>query len=415
MEKRERLPIETFDMPVQDIRRGYCSAVYFWREKRILEKLNYDKKVTMQVFQKNDAVLCGIDEAIAVLKLCSGYYSEPERAFSLFDEYKKQERLIRELYVRQYFLRRDNSGWESALRRKTELEIELSILWVDKSAELDIRALNDRDRISPWETVMTIEGLPQYFAHLESVYLGILARRTLVATNVANVVEAAQGKPILFFADRFDHYSNQTGDGYAAMCGGVKGVATDNMGEWWGNQGSGTMPHALIACFNGDTVRATLAFAKQYPEVPCISLVDFHNDCVNAAVDVANAFKAKGLKLWGVRLDTSENMVDAFIYRNGQMGDERPTGVNPILVNNVRWALDKGGYGDVKIIVSGGFNKDKIRYFESKKVPVDAYGCGSSLLKGNNDFTADIVVVDGRYCSKVGRWERPNLRLERVG
>ena len=161
MEKRERLPIETFDMPVQDIRRGYCSAVYFWREKRILEKLNYDKKVTMQVFQKNDAVLCGIDEAIAVLKLCSGYYSEPERAFSLFDEYKKQERLIRELYVRQYFLRRDNSGWENALRRKTELEIELSVLWVDKSAELDIRALNDRDRISPWETVMTIEGLPQ--------------------------------------------------------------------------------------------------------------------------------------------------------------------------------------------------------------------------------------------------------------
>ncbi len=414
MEKRKRLPIETFDIPVQDIRRGYYSAVYFWREKQILEKLKYDKKVVMQVFQKNNAVLCGIDEAIAVLKLCSGYYREPERAFSLFDDYKKQERLIRELYIRQDFLRRDNSGWENALRRKTELEIELSVLWVDKSAELDIRALNDCDRISPWETVMTIGGLPQHFAHLESVYLGILARRTLVATNVANVVEAAQGKPILFFADRFDHYSNQTGDGYAAMCGGVKGVATDNMGEWWGNQGSGTMPHALIACFNGDTVRATLAFAKQYPEVPCISLVDFHNDCVNAAVDVANAFKAKGLKLWGVRLDTSENMVDAFIYRNGQMGDERPTGVNPLLVNNVRWALDRGGYSDVKIIVSGGFNKEKIRYFESKKVPVDAYGCGSSLLKGNNDFTADIVVVDGRYCGKVGRWFRANPRLEGV-
>jgi nicotinate phosphoribosyltransferase len=107
-------------------------------------------------------------------------------------------------------------------------------------------------------------------------------------------------------------------------------------------------------------------------------------------------------------------MVDAFIYRNGQMGDERPTGVNPLLVNNVRRALDKGGYSDVKIVVSGGFNEDKIRYFESKKVPVDAYGCGSSLLKGNNDFTADIVIVDGRYCGKVGRWERPNPRLERI-
>lgn len=409
MEKRERLPVETFDIPVQDIRRGYYSAVYFWREKQILEKQKYDKKVVMQVFQKNNAVFCGIDEAIAVLKLCNGYYSQPERAFSLFDGYKKQERLIRELYIR-----RDYLGWENALKRKVELEIALDNLWVDKSAKLEILALNDRDRISPWETVMTIGGLPQHFAHLESVYLGILARRTLVATNVASVVEAAQGKPILFFADRFDHYSNQTGDGYAAMCGGVKGVATDNMGEWWGNQGSGTMPHALIACFNGNTPAATLAFAKQYPKVPCISLVDFYNECVNTAIDVANALKAEGLKLWGVRLDTSENMVDASIYRDGQMGSEKPTGVNPLLVNNVRQALDLSGFSDVKIVVSGGFNRDKIRYFESKKVPVDAYGCGSSLLKGSNDFTADIVVVDGRCCGKVGRWFRPNPRLERV-
>lgn len=409
MEERKRLPIETFDMPIQDIRRGYYSAVYFWREKQILEKQNYGKKVVMQVFQKNNAVLCGIDETIAVLKLCSGYYSAPERAFSLFDDYKKQERLIRELYVR-----RDYLGWEKALRKKIEFEASLDSLWVDKSAELEILALNDRNQISPWETVMTIEGLPQYFAHLESVYLGILARRTLVATNVANVVEAAQGKPILFFADRFDHYGNQTGDGYAAMCGGVKGVATDNMGEWWGNQGSGTMPHALIACFNGNTPAATLAFAKQYPKVPCISLVDFYNECVNTAVDVANALKAEGLKLWGVRLDTSENMVDASIYRDGQMGSEKPTGVNPLLVNNVRQALDLSGFSNVKIVVSGGFNRDKIRYFESKRVPVDAYGCGSSLLKGSNDFTADIVVVDGRCCGKVGRWFRPNPRLERV-
>jgi nicotinate phosphoribosyltransferase len=407
MEKRKRLPIETFDTPVQDLRRGYYSAVYFWREKQILEKMNYGKKVVMQVFQKNDAVLCGIDEAIAVLKLCSGYYEKPELAFPLFDIYKKQERLIRKIQAQRNYL-----GLARALQGKIDLETELDDLWVDKSAELDIQALNDCDPISPWETVMTIRGLPQYFAHLESIYLGILARRTLVATNVANVVEAAQGKPILFFADRFDHYRNQTGDGYAAMCGGVKGVATDNMGEWWGNQGSGTMPHALIACFNGNTVAATLAFAKQYPEVPCISLVDFHNDCASTAIDVAHAFKTSGLKLWGVRLDTSENMVDASIYQHDQMGSEKPTGVNPLLVNNVRKALDCRGFDDVKIIVSGGFNKDKIRYFESKKVPVDAYGCGSSLLKGGNDFTADIVVVDGRYCGKVGRWERPNTKLE---
>jgi len=415
MEKPKRLPIGTFDIPVQDIRRGYYSAVYFWREKQILEKLKYDKTVLMQVFQKNDAVVCGTDEAIAILKLCSGFYRDPNRAYSLFDKLKIQGRAIRNLYTKQnYHDIEDALDLEDALRVKTELEIALCDTWVDKSGELQIKALNDRDEISPWETVMTIEGLPQYFAHLESVYLGILARRTLVATNVTRVVEAANGKPILFFADRFDHYTNQTGDGYAAMCGGAQAVATDNMAEWWGNKGGGTMPHALIACFNGDTVEATLAFAREYPSVPAISLVDFRNECVNTALDVANRFAQEGLTLWGVRLDTSENMVDASIYRNGQMGSEKPTGVNIMLVNNVRRTLDRNGHDNVKIIVSGGFTREKIKHFEDNKAPVDAYGCGSSLLKGNQDFTADIVMVDGRSCGKTGRWYRPNPRLAKV-
>ena len=405
-----RLAPGTFEIPIQKIRRGYYSAAYFWREKQILEELNYSKKILMQVFQKNDrAVLCGIDEAIAILKLCSGFWQAPELAYPLFDRLVAQEKKIRQLYSQNSY-----AGLEQALKEKVEMEMALNNLWQNKYEELEIRAMFDCDCLEPWDTVMTINGLPQYFAHLESVYLGILARRTLVATNVADVVEAAGSKPILFFADRFDHYENQTGDGYAAMCGGAQAVATDTMGEWWGNKGAGTMPHALIACFNGSTVAATLAFAKKYSGVPCISLVDFHNDCVFTSLAVAEIFKSEGLKLWGVRLDTSENMVDTSIIRNGQMGSERPTGVNSMLVRNVRRVLDRNGHDDVKIVVSGGFSKDKIGQFESKKVPVDAYGCGSSLLKGNNDFTADIVMVDGEPCAKVGRQFRPNSRLIKV-
>lgn len=406
---KKRLPPETFDIKLQKLRRGYYSAAYFWREKRILEDAGYNKNVVMQVFQKNNAVLCGIDEALAILNLCSGYYRSPDEAYRLFDTYKEQEQLIRRFYAE-----RNYHALEDAMKAWVQMEVTLDDLWVNTPSELNIKALHDRDRIEPWETVMIIEGLPQYFAHLESVYLGVLARRTLVATNVANVVEAANGKPVLFFADRFDHYENQAGDGYAAMCGSAQAVATDIMGEWWGNKGTGTMPHALIACFGGDTVAATLAFAKQYPNVPCISLVDFNNDCAQVSLKVADAMKAEGLVLWGVRLDTSENMVDASIFRNQQMGSERPTGVNSILVNNVRKILDRNGHDNVKIVVSGGFNREKIERFENNKVPVDAYGCGSSLLKGSNDYTADIVMVDGQPCSKVGRWYRPNTRLERV-
>lgn len=409
MARKERLSPGTFDIPIEKIKRGYYSAVYFWREKIILEAQKCSKRVLMQVFQKKDAVLCGTDEAIAILKHCSGRHRNRDHVFAIFDRYLEKEREAR--------IARSNGdydGLERLMREIINMELELGRSWDNKFGELSVKALYDGERIAPWETVMTIEGSPQYFAHLESVYLGILARRTLIATNVSRVVEAAGGKPILFFADRFDHYENQTGDGYAATVGGAFGVATDIMGEWWGKKGMGTIPHALIACFGGDTTEATLAFARQYPDVNCISLVDFHNDCPRTALEVAERFKTEGLTLYGVRLDTSETMVDESIIRNGQLGQERPTGVTPTLVRNVRSILDRNGHDAVKIGVSGGFNREKIDYFEKTKTPVDFYGCGSSLLKGEGDFTADIVMVDGNPCGKKGRRFRSNPNLELV-
>jgi nicotinate phosphoribosyltransferase len=80
----------------------------------------------------------------------------------------------------------------------------------------------------------------------------------------------------------------------------------------------------------------------------------------------------------------------------------------------VRDALDAAGFGEVKIVASGGFTLDKIRDFERDGVPVDAYGIGSSLIRGSNDFTGDIVMTDGRPSAKVGRHYRPNPRLELV-
>ena len=96
------------------------------------------------------------------------------------------------------------------------------------------------------------------------------------------------------------------------------------------------------------------------------------------------------------------------------MGDFTPNGVNPRLVWKVREALDAAGRSDVRIVVSGGFDVAKITAFEAAGVPVDAYGVGSSLIRGSNDFTADIVLTDGRPSGKFGRRYRPNERLERV-
>jgi nicotinate phosphoribosyltransferase len=279
-----------------------------------------------------------------------------------------------------------------------------------------VRALYDGDRVGPYEPVLTIEGDYATFAHLETAYLGVLSRRTRIATNARRIVDAAGGKEVLFFPARFDHHLVQTGDGYAAYISGALGVSTDANAEWWGSRGMGTVPHSLIAAYGGDTVLATQKFAQYIdPSVNVISLVDFENDCVGTSLRVARAL---GARLWGVRLDTSGTLVDASIVP--QMGTFKPTGVIPELVHNVRRALDAEGFQHVRIVASGGFNVEKIAAFERERVPVDSYAVGSAFFDhaGHFDFTADIVAIDAgsgwRECHKVGRPERSNQRLAAV-
>jgi nicotinate phosphoribosyltransferase len=401
---RRRLGPETFDLPVPEIRSGYRSAVYFSRTKRILEAERPNAVATVQVFQKGRSVLCGVDEALAILRIGAGSWSDAVKAAELFDEYLDARLEARRLRLEDT----DASG--RARARPFELEAELDRLWQPAFDRLDVTALHDGDRVEPWETVMAIAGPLHLFAHLESVYLGVLARRTRVATNVAAVVDAARGKPLLFFADRFDHFGTQGGDGYAAHIAGARGVATDAMAAWWGEKGLGTIPHALIAAYGGDTVAATGAFARHIPEADLIALVDFNNDCVADSLACARAF---GERLWGVRLDTAGTMVDRSITPE-RMGDFDPTGVNVPLVRLVRESLDAEGYRHVKVIVSGGFTAERIAAFEEQEAPVDVYAVGSALLRGSCDFTADVVAVDGRPMAKEGRRFRPNSRLEPV-
>ncbi|HEY6220657.1 MAG TPA: hypothetical protein VIV65_11440, partial [Gemmatimonadaceae bacterium] len=260
------------------------------------------------------------------------------------------------------------------------------------------------------ETVMTVEGPYDTFIHLETIYLGILARRTAVCTNARLLIEAARPKPVMFFGARDDVYLSQEGDGYAAASGGITAFSTDAQASLVGRKGVGTIPHGLIAAFKGDTVKATKAFAKHVDSsVDLVALVDYENDSVGTALQVAKALEGR---LWGVRLDTAEHMVDKSVIP--EMGSFRPTGVNAQLVWNVRNALDAEGFGDVKIVASGGFDVDRIGDFEDEGVPVDVYGIGAALYEGRYDFTADIVMVDGKPQSKAGRGLSENPRLVKV-
>ena len=401
----ERLAAWIFDLPVVELRAGYRSAVYFDRSRRILAAEGADTRVTMQVFQRSDAmVACGIDEALAVLALGAGSLRDAAAADRAFDDYLAARNAARRARLR------GGDAWVESVRTQVEAEAAFDRHWEPaRPGQLEVKALRDGYWVGAWEPVIELTGAYRLVAHLESIYLGVLARRTLVASNVRRVVDAAGGKPVLFFADRFDHWATQGGDGYAAFVGGAQGVATDAQAAWWGERGLGTIPHALIATFGGDTVAAVAAFARQFPGVPLIALVDFDNDSVATSLACARAF---GERLWGVRLDTSSTMVDRSLW--SEMGDFVPTGVNRRLVEKVRQALDAEGFRHVRVIVSGGFTAERIAAFEATGVPVDSYAVGSSLLKGSADYTADVVLREGRPCAKVGRVHRPSTRLQPV-
>ena len=356
------------------MREGWLSDRYFLRTVNTLAHAGCDPRVTVQVFARETGIVAGLYEAVRLLQtqVAEGY----------------------------------------------------------SHTDLQVDTLLEGDRVEPWEPVMHVRGPYRAFGHLETPLLGVLARRSLVATNVRAAIDAAGGKPVIFMAPRHDDWRVQTPDGYAAQVGGARSVSSDAGGAWWGTRGIGTMPHAMIAAFGGDVVAATLAFARYVrdcePDVSIASLVDYRNDSVADAVRVARAMRdafGDGV-LSSVRVDTSERLIDRSLIGDPELwGRERLTGVNAWLVRKMRAALDAEGFDYVGIVVSGGFTPARIRAFEEAGIPVSAYGVGSSLLGHNPgtgglltgfDFTADVVEVDGAPEAKTGRGFRPNPRLVRL-
>jgi nicotinate phosphoribosyltransferase len=441
---KSRLTNETFKLDIERMRRGWYSDKYFENIGRMLtalasEKYTYsgtqhklpsdisseqievgDIEVEMQWFTRRvgNTIVVGVDKSLAMLRHCTGY-------------------------------------WEGES-------------FVDTSDRLEVWAVHDGTVVKSdgnplnVEPVIKVRGRYRDFALLETPTLGVLTRSSRVATNVYETLMAARGKPVLFFPARFDLHEVQAADGYAYNIA-IKRfnadysheigsfVSTDAQGDWWGGAGGGTVAHAAIASFLGDTAEAMMQFARILPaRIPRIALVDFNNDSVRDSLrtletifakyrelcDVNNEAEAVKYVLYGVRLDTSGSVRDVSVEPLGDPALD--LGVNPRLVFNVRQALDSAWENwsippvwkdaareycrNVKIVVSGGFNPEKIRKFEKLEVPVDIYAVGSWLFNNNGgtvtDFTADVVRVKihGEWVdmAKVGRRPLANEHLERV-
>jgi len=424
--RKRRLDPRVFKVPIDRIRNDYYSDIYFSRYVDVLKRDNHHPYVVYQFFPRHNCTVVGIDEALAILRFATGYYSDENLADEIFKEILRLDKAIQAASVDM----RTDLVVEYT-KEKWDLRAKLNSLWVDKWHEISVYALYDGDEAAKGEPIMVIEGDPTYFGYLETVLLGVIARATSTATAVKKVVKAARGKPILYFSARFDHYWVQATDGYAALMAGAFAVSTDANADYWGVESIGTMPHALIAAYEGSTEKAAIVFDKHVsPLINRVVLVDWDNDVIGTTFRVIKAFYEHimkkpfklgvtdpspvigegGGKIWAVRFDTSGDLRDVSVVPK----DRSSLGVCPELVWKARQEFDAVGLKKLKIAVSGGFNAERIEMFEKLKVPVDIYGVGSKLLREKVDITADIVEVNGTPCAKVGRCKGDFSKLERV-
>ena len=256
--------------PSHEILSGDSADVYFSRAELILAREGLDPLVTMEVFARQDAVLCGIDEAKNLL------------------------------------------GHVLAQADPSETQLE---------------ALDDGDRIGPKEIVLRIRARYRRFGLYETAFLGMLAQSTGWATAARECVDAAAPEPVISFGARHIHPDITDVLDYAAIVGGCVGASTPAGARLAGLAPTGTMPHSLVLIF-GDTVEASLAFDRHVgPEVPRIVLVDTFKDEAEEALRVAHAL---GDRLYGVRLDTpSERGRVTVGPRPGGPGAARPGRLQP--------------------------------------------------------------------------------------
>lgn len=435
-----RLNQSVIRLDIDGLRRGFYADKYFPNVMRVLtelsragytysgtnprnidgaEKLNVgDAIVEAQIFNRRSpiALIAGVDVALTMIRYAAGHYT--------------------------------GAGVE----------------FVETYDQLEVDAVHDGD-ITYYDgdpenvlTVIEVRGRYRDFAMLETPILGVLSRASRIATNVYEVLQVSNGKPVLYFPARFDLTDTQSLDGYAYWLAVRRYnmendknitplVSTDAQAAWWGGRGTGTIPHALIACFLGDDREMMLNFARHMPlETPRILLADFNNDSVGASLASLEALwqeyrkaheagDSDGMKRWtlnGVRLDTSSSI------RDQSLPEDAGRGVTPLLVRTVRNAINNAWESwdlpaslqdvardycrQVQIVVSGGFNRQKVEMFERARTPVDSYGVGSAFLANdsntNTDFTMDVVrvKVDGEWVDvpKVGRKPCDNPDLQRV-
>lgn len=308
---------------------------------------------------------------------------------------------------------------------------------------LTVRALPDGERFEPLRIVMTLEGPFGQLVTTETTYLGLLSL-SAAAANIADIVEAAGDASVIDMSAR--HYPPELVEAIAlaAAIGGAAGTSTPSghsvVHERFGTGDGriqvgrqppryfnlyGTIPHALNAVYQGSSIESAAAYLEKHPEVPLTVLLDFEGREREICAEAVRRF---GYQLSAVRIDTPANRIIQGGHNNvtrslemrvlSQARDRTAAmdaltrygagpGVTIEAAYAIRDLLDSMGAKSTRIVLSSGFDLDKIRAFRAASAPMDFIGTGSWVKF--SAFTSDIIRVfeDGKWVDrcKAGRRE----------
>ncbi len=216
--------------------------------------------------------------------------------------------------------------------------------------------------------ILTVVGSFADAIVLETVILSILNHDCAVAAAASQMVEAAQGRPLIEMGTRRTDPDAAVAAARAAIIGGFAKTSNLEAGRRFGLETAGTSAHAFVLAHRSETEAFTAQIASL--GVDTTLLVDTYDteEGIRAAVAVAQSFGAHGPG--AIRIDSGDPL------------DE---------TREARLLLDKLGATSTSIILSGDLDTITIRALIDSDAPIDVFGVGTSVVTGDGHPTASLA------------------------
>ncbi|NLP36284.1 MAG: nicotinate phosphoribosyltransferase [Firmicutes bacterium] len=209
-----------------EILAGATTDVYFIRTLEILRAAGKEnEEVTAEIFAGKAGVLCGIEEALNLLK----------------------------------------------------------------QKNVEVWALPEGDEFAPKETVMRIKGRYSEFGIYETAILGMLASASGWATAARQIKKLAGDHTVIMFGARHVHPAVAPVMERASIIGGVDGCSCVLGAKLAGQEPKGTVPHAVMLIVGDTVEVAKVYDRIMPDEDPRVILVDTFKDEAEEALRVAQA------------------------------------------------------------------------------------------------------------------------------